>query len=229
MGLGLSLGASLIAARLLGVREFGAYSLLLAWATVLGVLAVDGLDALLTRELATSEPSSHRAARRWASRRAVLPTGLAVLGGLAGTAVQFDPVVSVSLPLIVALLGAVRLQQAVLLVSHRTLGQAGSSSCSRSPTGWRWWWFRSSVPQPPPGAISWRVLWSPPLSGRLEVQHDVLGNDSHAEDSRVSTRKRPSRVQGGRVRSTDLRSELPEVFDHLPLKANELVPKVLQP
>ena len=88
----LSLGflINVMLARLLGVKDFGAYAFSLAWAGLLGVPAVMGLDNFLTRKISIYHNQREwrfmRGALSWANRISWVSSfslgGLAVLGAL---------------------------------------------------------------------------------------------------------------------------------------------------
>jgi O-antigen/teichoic acid export membrane protein len=65
--LGLAFVASVLLARLLGPEGYGAYAYAFTWVTVLGVLALMGLDRLLVREIVT-----YRARGAWGPMRGFL-------------------------------------------------------------------------------------------------------------------------------------------------------------
>jgi len=82
-GLGLTFGATLLLARMLGAEGYGALAYALAWAEVLGMIAPLGFDKLLIRELAL-----YRHGERWSLARGLLRcaarwTALGVAGALA--------------------------------------------------------------------------------------------------------------------------------------------------
>jgi O-antigen/teichoic acid export membrane protein len=132
----LSLGflINVILARLLGVKDFGAYAFSLSWAGLLGVPAVMGLDNFLVRKISIyhnqREWSLMRGALNWANKNSCISSfslgGLAFLGALI-LRNQMEPAVFETFciaMLLLPLTASARIRQAVLQGLNKiTLGQ----------------------------------------------------------------------------------------------------------
>jgi O-antigen/teichoic acid export membrane protein len=132
----LSLGflINVILARLLGVKDFGAYAFSLAWAGLLGVPAVMGLDNFLIRKISIyhnqREWSLMRGVLNWANKISWVSSfslgGFAVLGALI-LSNQMEPAVFETFciaMLLVPITTSTRIRQAILQGLNKiTLGQ----------------------------------------------------------------------------------------------------------
>lgn len=132
----LSLGflINVILARLLGVENFGAYAFSLAWAGLLGVPAVMGLDSFLVRKISIyhtqREWSLMRGALSWAKKISWVSSfslvGIAILGALISRG-QMEPAVFETFciaMLLIPLTTSARIRQSVSQGLNKiTLGQ----------------------------------------------------------------------------------------------------------
>jgi O-antigen/teichoic acid export membrane protein len=134
ISLGLGFFINVILARLLGVKDFGAYAFSLAWAGLLGVPAVMGLDSFLVRKISTyqiqREWSLMRGALSWANKISWVSSfslgGLAILGALILRS-QMKPAVFETFCIamfLIPLTTSARIRQSVLQGLNKiTLGQ----------------------------------------------------------------------------------------------------------
>ena len=124
ISLGLGFFINVILARLLGVKDFGAYALSLSWAGLLGVPAVMGLDAFLIRKISIyhtqREWSLIRGALIWANKISWVSSfslvGLAILGILISRN-QMEPAVFETFCIamfLIPLTTSARIRQAIL-------------------------------------------------------------------------------------------------------------------
>lgn len=120
VGLGCTLLTALALARLLGADEFGRSMLALSWASGLGALALAGTDQLLLRELSVDGDAGGAALRTFVGRRARLTTAIASALVVVVALVLLGASLLPAAVAIVALLGAMRRGQALLLAEGRT-------------------------------------------------------------------------------------------------------------
>ena len=124
ISLGLGFFINVILARLLGVKDYGAYALSLSWAGLLGVPAVMGLDVFLMRKISIyhtqREWSLLRGALIWANKISWVSSfslvGLAILGILISRN-QMEPAVFETFCiaiLLIPLTTSARIRQAIL-------------------------------------------------------------------------------------------------------------------
>ncbi|MBT5472511.1 MAG: oligosaccharide flippase family protein, partial [Nitrospina sp.] len=124
ISLGLGFFINVILARLLGVKDFGAYALSLAWAGLLGVPAVMGLDVFLIRKISIyhtqREWSLIRGALIWVNKISWVSSfslvGLAILGILISRN-QMEPAVFETFCIamfLIPLTTSARIRQAIL-------------------------------------------------------------------------------------------------------------------
>ena len=124
ISLGLGFFINVILARLLGVKDYGAYALSLSWAGLLGVPAVMGLDVFLIRKISIyhtqREWSLIRGALIWANKISWVSSfslvGLAILGILISRN-QMEPAVFETFCIamfLIPLTTSARIRQAIL-------------------------------------------------------------------------------------------------------------------
>lgn len=129
---------SLVLARLLGPRGYGAYAFAMTSLEILGPVALLGLDPLVMREVAVYQAKSQWGLLRGLLRRAdqlAMAAALAVIALVLGVSLlfesQFDPLVSQALWVVLAALPflvAVRLRQAAMIGLRRVvLAQVGEA------------------------------------------------------------------------------------------------------
>ena len=129
---------SLVLARLLGSKGYGAYAFAMTSLEILGPLALLGLDPLLIRQVAVYQAQSKWSLLRGMLRRADQVAVAAAIGLIAVVAVvtallksQFDPLIAQALWSVLAALPflvVVRLRQAAMIGLRRVvLGQVGEA------------------------------------------------------------------------------------------------------
>ena len=124
ISLGLGFFINVILARLLGVKDFGAYAFSLAWAGILGVPAVMGLDVFLVRKISIYHTQREwgliRGALIWANKISWFSSfslvGLTILGILISRS-QMEPAVFETFCIAILLIPittSARIRQAIL-------------------------------------------------------------------------------------------------------------------
>src|SRR3954468_21710667 len=121
IGLACTLLTALALARLLGAAEFGRTMLALSWASGLGTLALAGSDQLLLRELSVGgDAAADASVRTFVRRQARLTTAMATALVVVVALILLGAALLPAALAIVALLGAMRRGQALLLAGGRT-------------------------------------------------------------------------------------------------------------
>jgi O-antigen/teichoic acid export membrane protein len=128
-GLGLSFVTSIVLARWLGAAEFGTYTYILSWVTLLGLIALFGLDATLVSQLprlATTAAWGHLGGLlRWANAVTLVGSlclaGLVILAGwlIVDRGASGPATIWLVAGGLVALTALMRVQQASLRGLHR--------------------------------------------------------------------------------------------------------------
>ncbi|MDQ3879345.1 MAG: hypothetical protein M3290_13510 [Actinomycetota bacterium] len=114
LGYGGSFVAAAVASSWLGPSDFGRFALGMAWAALLGSLALVGTDQLLLREISV-DPARADALGRFVLRRVAAPTAAAVVVAIVVSVVQFhDIALSPFAGALVILLGWTLRQQSIL-------------------------------------------------------------------------------------------------------------------